>query len=106
MLAGSGRSVSGMRPGGPDQLGSGELGPLSAGQFMNRALGLADDQTAVFEHAQVLGDRGSGDRQLLGQLPDRAWAPSEQVMGKRMAHFPGHRFPSGWPTRRRRANLP
>jgi hypothetical protein len=28
MLAGSRRSVSGMRPGGPDQLGSGELGPF------------------------------------------------------------------------------
>jgi hypothetical protein len=43
------------------------------------ALGLADDQAAVFEHAQVLGDGRSGDRQLLGQVSDRAGAPSEQL---------------------------
>ena len=40
---------------------------------------LADDEAAVFEHAQVLGDRWAGDRQVLGQLPDRAGVTSEQL---------------------------
>jgi hypothetical protein len=43
------------------------------------ALGVADDQAAVFEHAQVLGHRGPADRQLLGQLSHRGRAAGEQL---------------------------
>jgi hypothetical protein len=40
---------------------------------------LADDEAAVFEDAEVLGHRGPGDGQLLGQFPDRAGMSGEQL---------------------------
>jgi hypothetical protein len=44
-----------------------------------RALGPADDQAAVLKDAQVLGDRRTGNRQLPGQLADRARVPGQQL---------------------------
>ena len=44
-----------------------------------RALGPADHEPAVLEHAQVLGYRRAADRQLPRQLPDRARPPGEQL---------------------------
>jgi hypothetical protein len=38
-----------------------------------------DDQAGVLEHAQVLGDRRSADRQLGGQLADRPRSASQQL---------------------------
>src|SRR5215469_7600146 len=44
-----------------------------------RALGAADDEPAVLEHAKMLGYRRAADRQLPGQLPDRVRAPGQQL---------------------------
>jgi hypothetical protein len=55
------------------------LANLRAVRAVPRTLRSGDHQAAVLEHAQVLGHRRPADRQLLGQFPDRARAPSQQL---------------------------
>ena len=42
------------------------------------AICVADDQPSVLEHPQVLRYRRPADRQLVGELLDRAWSAREE----------------------------
>jgi hypothetical protein len=44
-----------------------------------RSLGPAEDETAIFEHAKVLGYRRPRDWELLGQFPHGPGVPSQQL---------------------------
>ncbi len=71
----------------PERLvpGAVEVGPQGAHSIRvepvdpARALGPADDQAAVLEHAKVPGHRRPADRELPGQLPHGAGVLSQQL---------------------------
>ena len=53
-----------------------------------RSLGPAEDETAIFEHAKVLGYRRSGDWELFGQFPHGPRVSSQQLEDGAAARVP------------------